>query len=192
MTGRCDGCAKFTNTLKYEYYCSDKCYLKVEEQYNYEETPMTDNEKVRLQVVIDQKNAIIADAEKRVDIYKEAWRDAEKDNTHLRQKLDEVHQLAMTRLNDNMGLAQENAKLREELQKVKNDYEALHKDYQATIGQQFSYELQINSCNLRMKRYQEEILDIEKHNEELFAALNNVRNIITRAADGIEGLIRVD
>jgi len=37
------------------------------------------------------------------------------DNTHLRQKLDEMHQLAMTRLNDNMGLAQENEKLREQI-----------------------------------------------------------------------------
>jgi chromosome segregation ATPase len=51
---------------------------------------------------------------------------------------------------------------------------------------------EIALLNTHKKRYQEEILDLEANNEELFAALNNVRNIITRAADDIEGLIRVD
>lgn len=44
----------------------------------------------------------------------------------------------------------------------------------------------------RMKRYQEEILELERHNEELFAALNSVRNTLMRASDDIESLIRVD
>jgi chromosome segregation ATPase len=62
------------------------------------------------------KDRQLAEANLRIDIYKETWQDAEKDNTRLRQKLDEMHQLAMTRLNDNMGLAQENERLKVELE----------------------------------------------------------------------------
>jgi hypothetical protein len=75
------------------------------------------------------KDRQLADANLQIEIYREAWLDAKasnkpslggnlglaQDNTLLRQKLDEMHQLAMTRLNDNMGLSQENEKLREEI-----------------------------------------------------------------------------
>lgn len=104
---------------------------------------MTINEKVRLEVLIVQKDEALAAAEARVAIY--------------RTVIDDFSQQAKS--------------LREENERLNR---------------------QIEMLNIHKKRYQEEILDLEKHNEELFAALNNVRNIITRAADGIEELIRVD
>jgi chromosome segregation ATPase len=96
-----------------------------------------------LKAHIETKDRQLADAMLRINIYKEAWRDAEKNNTILRQKLDEMHQLAMTRLNDNMGLSQENEKLQgalnneikhhaaklDELDKLKADYEKLRDHY---------------------------------------------------------------
>jgi predicted RNase H-like nuclease (RuvC/YqgF family) len=41
-------------------------------------------------------------------------RDSDKEIADLRRKLEDTHKLAMTRLNDNMGLADENEKLRKE------------------------------------------------------------------------------
>jgi hypothetical protein len=131
MICRCDCCDGFFKTSKYEYYCSDKCMIDTEEK---ERAAMIDdsnchcppctamNEPLSLEgdirylkAHIETKDRQLAEANLRIDIYKEAWQDAEKNNTHLRQKLDEMHQLAMTRLNDNMGLAQENEKLREQI-----------------------------------------------------------------------------
>ena len=119
-----------------------------------------------------------SDDKLRIQIYREAWRDSEGENVKLREEnrkkqlriteledcVVRLQQQSMTRLNDGMGLGRENELLRSEIETHK-----IHKT-----------------------RYQEEILDLEKHNEELFAILNAVRNTLIRTADDIEVKIRVD
>jgi hypothetical protein len=95
----------------------------------------------------------------RINIYKEAWRDAEKDNTRLRQKLDEMHQLAMTRLNDNMGLAQENERLKVELEasrgQVRNQLQIirdLRKEKETLVGDRTSLVEEANELYEKLGR----------------------------------------
>jgi hypothetical protein len=102
MTGRCDGCAKFTNTLKYEYYCSDKCYVDSEEKEyaamiddsnchcqtcTVMNEPLTLEGDIRyLKAHIETKDRQLADANKRVEIYRDALIDAVRENAQLREE----------------------------------------------------------------------------------------------------------
>jgi chromosome segregation ATPase len=141
MKCRCDGCAKSFDTKQYAFYC-DNCNDPSEE------TPVTDdsnchcgpctamNEPLTLEgdirylkAHIETKDRQLADAEKRVDIYKGAWRDAE--SAALR--LDEKNAQLLTRITEledalvrlgadkpslghNLGLQQENERLKVELE----------------------------------------------------------------------------
>jgi chromosome segregation ATPase len=82
-----------------------------------------------LKAHIETKNRQLADAQKRVDIYKEAWRDAEKYNTTLREDAkkscariveleDALVRLGADKpsLGHNLGLQQENERLKVELE----------------------------------------------------------------------------
>ena len=154
MTGRCDGCAKFTNTLKYEYYCSDKCYIDTEEK---EYAAMTRDAGSTCQCDNTEDKL-------RINIYKEVWQDTERENAKLREEKAKQH-TRIVEVNDTcMRLTEENRLLRGEIELLK-----CHKE-----------------------QYKADIIDLEQHNEKLFAALNSVRNTLQRASNDIEGLIRVD
>jgi chromosome segregation ATPase len=131
-----------------------------------------------LKAHIDTKDRQLADANLRINVYKEAWQDAERDSEKLREEKNRQHN-RLVELDDTvMRLAEENRLLQEEKGRLTDKIVALRHDLEA--------------ANRHKERYQQEIIDLERHNEELFAALNNVRNILNGAADGIEQLIRVD
>jgi len=124
-----------------------------------------------LKAHIETKNRQLADAEKRVDIYREAWRDAEsaairldKKNSQLLTRITELEDTIMRSaqekriggLGHNLGLQQENERLKEENKKLREEIERL---------------------NTHKARYQEEILQLEQEAETYRIALNKVRVI---------------
>jgi chromosome segregation ATPase len=62
-----------------------KCVLKDKE------SPMTDNEKVRMEILIVQKDEALAASEARVGIYRQAWIDVERENGKLREEKEKQH-----------------------------------------------------------------------------------------------------
>jgi hypothetical protein len=93
-----------------------------------------------LKAHIETKDRQLADAQLRINIYKEAWQDTERDNVRLRQQNDKQHD-RITELEDtimrsteekrigglghNLGLAQENERLKAEIERLKNDRTSL-------------------------------------------------------------------
>ena len=128
-----------------------------------------------------EKDNALYDAEFRIRIYRDTVIDVENDNIRLREENERLT-LYRTMIDD---LSAQNRVLREEKDKLYN-INCKSNNHVAELEQQ------VISLMGHKARYQQEILDLERHNEELFAALNSVRNTLMRAGDDIESLIRVD
>jgi chromosome segregation ATPase len=117
-----------------------------------------------LKAHIETKDRQLADAQLRINIYKEAWQDAEKYNVMLRED-DKKNRARITELEDTVLRLQQANK--------------------PSLGGNLG--LQAENDKLEA-----DILDLEKQNEHLLAALNNVRNVLIRVSGEIEGLVQVD
>jgi chromosome segregation ATPase len=154
MTCRCDGCGKQFVTNVYSNTCGHKCYIDLAEK---EYAKMTDNEKIRLQVLIDQKDGAIEDLNRRLEVYRNVHREfvvfnekLREENKLLRDGLDRSVAGHTQTDNDlvrvvvkNEHLQKENEKLQgalnneikhhaaklDELDKLKADYENLKDHY---------------------------------------------------------------
>lgn len=116
-----------------------------------------------LKAHIETKDRQLADADLRINIYKEAWQDAEKANLRLRQEKDFQHDRIV--------------ELEDALVRLGADKPSLG----GNLG------LQAKNDQLEA-----DILDLEKQNEHLLAVLNNVRNVLVRVSGEIESVAQVD
>lgn len=126
-------------------------------------------------------NNELAEAKLRIDIYREAWRDAEKETIKLREEL--AYQTKFRELyeksNKERGI--ENDRLREEnerLVRLQEENKKLREE--------------IERLNTHKARYQQEITDLEADYEKLFKTLQSLRNTLQRCSDDIYSAIMVD
>jgi chromosome segregation ATPase len=125
---------------------------------------MTDNEKVRLEVLVTQKDEALSASETRVSIYKEAWVDAERENAKLRG---------------------EKAKQHTRIMELEDTVMRLQEANKPSLGRNLG-------PKLLDEQLEADILDLEKQNEHLLAVLNNVRNVLIRVSGEIESVAQVD
>ena len=161
MTGRCDGCAKFTNTLKYEYYCSDKCMIDTEEK---ERAAMTDDSNCHCQTCtamnepltlegdirylkahIESKDRQLADANLNIGIYREAWADAERAAARLEEKNVRLH-------DRNVELTDTVLRSREEIRLLREEIAQLRKEKEILIGDRTSLVEEANELYEKLGR----------------------------------------
>ena len=114
-----------------------------------------------LKAHIETKDRQLADANLRIEIFREAWRDAEKNNVRLREEKDRQH-VRITELVDTVMRLQEANK--------------------PSLGRNLGLQA-------KNDQFEADILDLEKQNEHLLAALNNVRNVLIRVSDDIAGIM---
>jgi chromosome segregation ATPase len=111
-----------------------------------------------LKAHIETKDRQLADAQLRIDIYKEAWQDAEKDNVKLRQQNDKQHD-RIVELNDTVMRLQEASK--------------------PSLGRN----LGLQAENERLK---EDILDLEKQIDDLKSVMNSIRDWLKKSINHID------
>ena len=153
---------------------------------------------------IETKNRQLADAQLRIDIYKESWQDAERDNTKLREKNDKQHsriselefdlvrlqQDAMQRRNDNMGLGCENQQLREELADLKRAYdnvgEGLADEFiksRALTEKVAKLQHELGFANDRIRALTSDRTSLVEEANELYGKLGRIAAIIDEIVD---------
>jgi hypothetical protein len=104
--------------------CPPNCPLR-HYPHNYEETPVTDNEKIRLEALVVQKDEALSASEARVAIYREAWADAERAAARLEEKNVRLHDRNVE-LTDTVLRSQEEIRLlREEIAQLRKEKEIL-------------------------------------------------------------------
>lgn len=96
-----------------------------------------------------EKDNALAEAKLRIDIYREAWSDAERESVRLREENEKLKQRSTEQNDWLVRLQEENKKLREENERL----------------------------NTHKARYQQEILQLEQEAETYRLALNKVRVI---------------
>jgi chromosome segregation ATPase len=117
-----------------------------------------------LKAHIETKDRQLAEANLRINIYKEAWQDAEKYNVMLRED-DKKNRARITELEDTVMRLQEANK--------------------PSLGRNLGLQA-------KNEQLEADILDLEKQNEHLLAVLNNVRNVLIRVSGEIESVAQVD
>lgn len=156
---QCDGCqAKMPLDDGNRHQLNGRTFMGCEKE-KYKETPMTLNEKTRLEVVIEQKDAALLDAEKRVEVYRESMIDMGRQNAVLREHNEKLS----GRASHWYGVA------------------ANHADTITQLRQELA---DANRCNVHS---QEQVLDLEREIEDLKKNVQLLREIsIQRLNDNVK------
>lgn len=203
MKCRCDGCAKFFDTKQYAFYCDDCADF-------FEETPVIDdsnchcgpctamNEPLTLEGDIRylkahiktknrqlaEKDNALAEAKLRIDVYREAWQDAERESARLREENERLKRAVEISVEGHtqtdkkyVELAHENKKLREQNETLKTENDKIY-HINCGINHRVSVlEQQAITLEGHKARYQEEILQLEQEAETYRIALNRISKI---------------
>lgn len=108
-----------------------------------------------LKAHIETKDRQLADANKRAEIYREAWADAERENARLREENERLSDRSAMWYGEAANHAEKVAELRKELA----DEKAYHERTKIVSGDRLQL---ITDMERHKARYQEEILELEK------------------------------
>ena len=139
-----------------------------------------------------EKDGELAEAKLRIDIYREAWQDAERENNRLREENERLRGSVETTVDHLLAAETERNLLREKVDAY-NEVDAQQVGELNDFRRENARLREENErLNTHKARYQEEILELESENDELATVLNSVRNTLIRASDDIYGKIMGD